>query len=371
VEFLAIPHNSNLSEGIMFAETDSDGRPMTADYARTRGLWEPMVEITQYKGSSETHPLLSPTDEFAGFEVRDTFFNRNPAPPSGGSYVRTALLRGLQLESVSGVNPYKFGVIGSTDSHTGLSSVEEDRFYGKSGMDVLPEQRLAGALGEMSAWIVSASGLAAAWADDNTRAAIFSAFRRREVYATSGPRISLRLFGGFSFLPSDAAEVDLAAVGYGKGVPMGGDLAHAPADRAPSLLIRAVKDPQGANLDRVQVIKGWLDGNGQVHEHIYNVAWSGDRNMTPAGSLEPVGNSVDLAQARYANTIGAAELATVWTDPDFNPVRRAFYYVRVLEIPTPRHQVYDAVALRIDPETTGQAAFIQERAWSSPIWYTP
>jgi hypothetical protein len=371
-EFIAIPHNSNLSGGLMFDMVDSAGRPITAEYARTRMRWEPVVEATQVKGTSEVHPELSPTDEFADFEIRRKLLIGTPTPANKGDYVRSALLRGLEIEQSAGANPYKFGMIGASDSHTGLSSVEENDFLGKLAMDALPQERYRPSTPVIfPAWEMSASGIAGVWATANTREAIAAAFKRKEVYATTGPRISLRVFGGYSFTTSDANAKDVSKAGYSKGVPMGGDLWNAPKGKAPSLLIYAVKDPMSGNLDRIQVVKGWLDASGQTHEHVYNAAWAGERKLNADGKLAAVGNTVDVRTATYSNTIGTAQLATVWTDPDFNPAQRAFYYVRVLEIPTPRHSTYDAVALGIDVKETHQPATIQERAYSSPIWYTP
>lgn len=371
-EFIAIPHNSNLSGGLMFDMVDSMGRPMTAEYARMRIRWEPVMEVTQMKGTSEVHPELSPNDEFAEFEVRRKLLGGAPTPSNKADYARSAMLRGLEMEQTIGVNPYKFGMIGASDSHTGLSSVEETDYWGKLVVDSLPQDRYKPAAPVIfPAWEMSAGGIAGVWATANTREAIAAAFTRKEVYATTGPRIALRVFGGFSFVPADANARDVATPGYSKGIPMGGDLSNAPKGKAPSLLIHAVKDPISGNLDRVQVIKGWLDAAGQTHEHIYDVVWSGNRKIDSKGKLPAVGNTVDVKSAKYTNTIGAAQLATVWTDPDFNPAQRAFYYVRVIEIPTPRHSLYDAVALGIDVKDTGQPATIQERAYSSPIWYTP
>ena len=378
-EFVAIPHNSNMSTGLMFATVDSDGRPMTADYARTRSRWEPVVEVTQVKGTSEVHPALAPNDEFAEFEIfRRLFFAQEPVPDRG-DYARSALLRGLEIERGIGVNPYRFGLIGSSDIHTGLATLEESDFGGAVSRDIRPADRRAAAerpyppnaAARLDAWNLSASGLAGVWAAENTREAIFRAFMRREVYATTGTRIGLRLFGGFDFAARDAEAPDLAALGYRRGVPMGSTLAAAPSGRALTLLIHAVKDPAGANLDRVQVVKGWLDDSGESHERVFDAVWAGDRRPDARGILPAVGNTVDLSSATYTNSIGAAQLAVVWTDPEFDPELPAFYYVRVLEIPTPRHQVYDAVALGMDAAETGYATTLQERAYSSPIWYTP
>jgi hypothetical protein len=375
-DFIAIPHNSNMSDGLMFQGVDSDGRPITADYARTRSRWERVMEVTQIKGTSEVSPELSPNDEFANFEIYHGLFSRQLKwKPNKGDYARYALMLGLKIEHDVGVNPYKFGMIGSTDVHVGLASADEDDFFGAVARGLLPEDRNKNRSGtNFAVWGLSASGYAAVWAKENTREAIFAAFKRKEVYATTGTRIQLRVFGGFNFRPSDSKAADVAGLGYERGVPMGGDLTNAPGGKAPALLIRAVKDPDGANLDRVQVVKGWLDKAGETHEKVYTVAWSGDRKLDANGTLPAVGNTVDLTTAKYANTIGAPELAVVWEDPDFDPAQRAFYYVRVLEIPTPRQQVYDAVALGLTPDQIrdiGEPPSIQERAYSSPIWYTP
>ena len=379
IDFVAIPHNSNLSGGRMFEMVDSEGRPISAAYARTRMRWEPLVEVLQIKGTSETHPFFSPEDEFADFELgyqRDgniIHTRGDTTAPDPADYVRTALLRGLGIEEEVGVNPYKLGLQGATDTHTTLSDTDEDLFAGwlarltgpANGPEALP------VFGRVATWNSAAQGITGAWSTANTREALTAAFKRKEVYATSGPRMQLRMFGGFEFEAEDANARDIAAVGYGGGVPMGGDLAQAPSDTPVSLLIHAVKDPVGANLDRVQVIKGWLDEEGETHERIYDVAWAGQRRAVN-GKVPAIGSTVDVARATYDNTIGSAELSTVWVDPDFDPDERAFYYVRVLEIPTPRYSTYDAVALGRDPaEFTGQPPAIQERAFSSPIWYTP
>ena len=293
--------------------------------------------------------------------------------PAAADYVRTALLRGLRFEEEVGVNPYKLGIQGGTDTHTTLSDTDEDLFAGWLGARSGPASgpaRLPG-FGAAVGWDSAAQGITGAWSTANTREDLTAAFKRKEVYATSGPRIQLRMFGGFEFAAEDANARDIAAVGYGGGVPMGGDLAQAPNDTPVSLLIHAVKDPAGANLDRVQVIKGWLDADGETHERVYDAAWAGQRTAAN-GKVPAIGSTVDVARATYENTIGSAELSTVWVDPEFDPDERAFYYVRVLEIPTPRYSTYDAVALGLDPEqATDRPATIQERAFSSPIWYTP
>lgn len=371
IDFVAIPHNSNISKGLMFAETDSDRRPIDSAYAKTRLRWEPVVEVTQIKGDSETHPAFSTTDEFAQFEEYSFYIQRELEAyrPDEGDYVRSALRRGLALERQTGTNPYQFGLIGSTDSHTALATAEEDNFAGKMAVDSTPGTKLQFAVGRtVTGWHMSASGLAAVWATENTRQSIFDAFKRKEVYATTGPRIRVRFFGGWRFSSDDTQLRDLAATGYRKGVPMGGELTADGAEGVPTFLVHAVKDPVGGNLDRVQIVKGWLDSAGKTHERVYDVAWSGDR-IGPDG-LEPVGNTVDVTTGRYDNSIGAAELVTAWRDPDFDRAQYAFYYVRVLQIPTPRHSLLDALALG-KANIDGFPATIQERAYSSPIWYTP
>jgi hypothetical protein len=369
-QFVAIPHNSNMSDGRMFDRVDSDGRPLTAEYARERIRWETVMEIAQTKGTSETDPSLSPNDEFAGFEVRNKLLLGTPIQAKPASFARTALLEGLVQEGSIGVNPYKFGIIGSTDSHNSLTSTEEYNFFGKLASQMNTSQRPQDR-SNFAIWELSAAGLAGVWAKENTRQGILEAFKRKEVYGTSGPRIALRVFGGFGFAAADAKAVDIAGVGYRRGVPMGGDLSAAPHGKAPSFLVHAAKDERSGNLDRVQIIKGWVDARGTRREKVYDVVWSGNRKPDAQGRLPPVGNTVDVKTARYTNSIGAAQLAAVWTDPDFDPKLRAFYYARVLEIPTPRHSLYDAIALRIDPATTKAPLTLQERAWSSPIWYTP
>jgi hypothetical protein len=372
IDFIAIPHNSNISAGLMFDIVDSDGRAIDSQYASNRSRWESLVEITQMKGTSEIRPALAPTDEFADYEIRRKLLIGTPTPANAGDYVRTALMRGLEFDDEVGVNPYKFGFVGATDGHIGMSSVEENNFLGKIATDAKLSQHLPTPRPVIfPAWEMSASGLTGVWAEENTREAIFAAMKRKEVYATTGPRISLRVFGGFSFEARDARAGDLVAVGYAKGVPMGSDLTAAPRDKAPGLLIHVARDPVGANLDRVQVIKGWLDDNNEAQQKVYDVVWSGDREIGTDGKLPEVGNTVDIRTALYTNDIGSAQLSTVWTDPDFDPGKMAFYYVRAIEIPTPRHSLYDAVALGIDVSVTEHPATLQERAYSSPIWYTP
>jgi hypothetical protein len=337
--------------------------------------WEPLVEATQIKGDSETHPLLSPDDAFADFETYRFLIDTRPtadkiASVTAGSYVRAALKRGLQLEGQTGVNPYQFGMIGSTDSHTGLASAEESNFHGKTAIDSTPEGKslYQPIKGGSSGWNMSAAGLAAVWAEDNTRESIFAAFKRKEVYATTGPRIKLRFFAGWDYGPEDVESKNYASVGYGKGVPMGGEIREAPEGKSPSFLIHTMKDPAGANLDRIQVIKGYVDEAGNTQEKIYNVALSDERLPGRDGKIKPVGSTVDISSGRYTNEIGATELAVVWKDPDFSSDQYAFYYARVLEIPTPRHTLFDEIALQEDKYAVDT---LQERAYSSPIWYTP
>ena len=405
---LAIPHNSNVSGGLMFALKDSEGAALTRAYAEERARREPLVEVTQYKGDSEAHPFLSPNDEFADYETWD----RGALGLAGHEdayyefeYARPALKNGLVLEADVGVNPFKFGLIGSTDAHTGLATAGEDNFWGKSTRTEAAPERWKTPLfpeppegsvdsSDMSSevldafasatdavqwyeWEMAASGYAAVWATENTRAAIFDAMRRRETYATTGPRMTVRFFGSFGFEEGDEATPDLAKLGYAKGVPMGGDLTAADRAKArgwrkaPTFLIAALRDPEGANLDRVQIVKGWVDGRGREQERIYDVAVAGDRRIDRKGrAKDGVGSTVDVENATWTNTIGANSLTAFWKDPDFDADERAFYYVRVIEIPKPRWTAYDAKAFGVEmpdevPMTT------QDRAYTSPIWYTP
>ena len=372
-DVIAIPHNSNLSRGGMFRRVTFQGQRISRDYARIRSDIEPIIEVTQIKGDSETNPLISPNDEFSDHEpyryskpTADKESSRTPEDITRASYARSALQTGLDIEANVGVNPYKFGMIGSTDAHTGIASVDEDNFWGKLGGAEPSRYRSA----NQSHW--SSSGYAAVWATENTREAIFSAMKRREVYATTGPRITLRFFAGWDYAESDAQRPDIAEVGYRLGVPMGGDLIRSKEtkDKAPTFLMRATKDPDGANLDRVQIVKGWRDGNGKLQEKVYDVAWSGHRKIDSNGVLPPVGSTVNLPDASYKNTIGSPELSVTWRDPDFNETERAVYYVRVLQIPTPRWTVYDAKFYG-QKVPQGPPPVIEERAYSSPIWYTP
>ena len=364
---IAIPHNSNLSRGAMFTEQTYDGAAITADYASLRADREPVVEVTQIKGDSETHPLASPDDPFADFETwGGANFDKNDTSDAwvGSSYVRPALARGLGIEAATGTNPFKFGLIGSSDSHNGLATADDVNFWGKMASNEPNPYRAS------SQWTYAASGYAGVWADANTRQALFAAFKRREVYATTGPRIALRFFGGWDYNEADAVRPDLAAIGYRRGVPMGGDLTRPDDGDAPRFLIRAIKDPDGANLDRVQVVKGWRNKDGGLFERVYDVAWSGNRSIAD-GVLEDIESTVDLATAEYLNSVGASELAVTWTDPDFDADEAAFYYVRVLEIPTPRWTAYDAAFYRIPALPDTVPLVTRERAYSSPIWYTP
>ncbi len=378
---LAIPHNGNVSGGRMFALADFSGNPLTREYAEARARWEPLVEVTQQKGDSETHPNLSPTDEFADYERWDKM-NLNGTKLHEDAwfrseYARAALQNGLALEAKLGVNPFKFGMIGSTDSHVGISAVEEDNFFGKASPYEPSAHRFEHEFSKFEnqkvlAWELGASGYAGVWATENTREALWDAMQRKEVYATTGPRMTVRFFGGWDFAAGDALNRSPAIPGYTKGVPMGGDLRTAPAGKAPTFLVAAAKDPMGANLDRIQIVKGWLDAAGEVHEKVVDVAWSDAATRKPGkdGKLPAVGNTVDVAHAIWTNTIGDPELIAVWKDPAFDPQQRAFYYARVIEIPTPRWTAYDAqrFAVKMPPEVT---MVTQERAYTSPIWYTP
>jgi hypothetical protein len=381
-EVLAIAHNGNLSNGTMFPIIESfTGKEIDREYAEQRAHWEVLYETTQMKGDGESHPILSPNDEFANFEKWDKgnldLSAKKTPDMLQFEYTRSALQNGLKLEAKLGVNPYKFGLVGSTDSHTALTTADDDNFFGKvSSAEPSPERTSKPFMAnpklglKIMEWEMTASGYAAVWAQENTRASIFDAMKRRETYATTGPRMAVRFFGGFDFNEADANTRSPAIAGYTKGVPMGGDLTQAPAGKAPTFLVAALKDPIGANLDRYQIIKGWLDAAGEVHEKIYDVAWSGDRNPDATGKLPAVGNTVDVANASWTNTIGAPELIAVWKDPDFDPAQRAFYYGRVIEIPTPRWTAYDAkyFGLTLSPEVTMTT---QERAYTSPIWYNP
>jgi hypothetical protein len=428
-QVMAIPHNGNWSNGRMFAGIRYNGKPLDEAYAKKRMRWEPVYEMTQIKGDGETHPFLSPDDEFADYETWDvgnlSFSKRVTTDMLPGSYARSALKLGLQHKAEIGVNPFQFGQIGAGDAHTELAGQEESQFMGKSSSSEPDANRWnhvfrTTEIGTQPGWSEAASGLAAVWATENTREALWDAIKRKEVYATTGTRIKVRMFGGWDFMPGDDQRPDFVDLGYEKGVPMGGELyadpdvtavrkafeegktsksetlsflgygANSPDDpnytgkiytgiaaeiakqrTSPTFLVAAIKDPIGGNLDRVQMVKGWLDTNGDLHEKVYDIAWSDNRIQDPiTGKLPPVGNTVNIAEATWTNTIGAVQLSTVWQDPDFDPDEQAFYYVRVLEIPTPRWTCYDAVRFNVKmgpevPMTT------QERAYTSPIWYIP
>jgi len=379
---LAIAHNGNLSNGRMFPIIESfTGKPVDRAYAETRAKWERLYEATQIKGDGESHPFLSPNDEFANYEKWDKgnldLSELKKKEMLEFEYARSALKNGLKLEKKLGVNPYKFGMVGSTDAHTGLAAVEEDNFFGKtSGSEPSPTRAthpfVKTAKATIMGWEQTASGYAAVWAKENTRESIWDAMQRRETYATTGPRMVVRFFGGFDFDAKDAHTRSPAIAGYTKGVPMGGDLRDAPKGKAPTFLVAALKDPIGANLDRIQIVKGWLDAKGETHEKVYDVVWGDAAKRKPdaKGKLPPVGNTVDVKNATWTNTIGDPELITVWKDPDFNASHSAFYYARVLEIPTPRWTAYDAKYFGITmPKEVPMLG--QERAYTSPIWYTP
>lgn len=377
---LAIPHNGNLSNGLMFALTQFDGSPIDADWAKQRARWEPLYEITQSKGTSEQHPTLAPTDEFLNFEIWDKG-NLNVVPKTPGmintEYVREALKNGMAIEAAIGVNPFQYGIVGGTDHHTGMTAPEENNFFGKFPSSEPSAERWSedafnfdGRV--VKGWELGASGWTGIWARENTRAALWDALKRREAYGTTGPRITVRFFGGYGYTPEDALGREPARIGYEKGVPMGATLGATADGSAPSFLVAALKDPLSGNLDRIQVVKGWVDAAGDTQEQVYDVVWSDAQNRVAdaSGKIPPVGNTVDVKRATWTNTIGAPELITVWQDPDFDPALRAFYYARVLEIPTPRWTAFDAAyyGLEMGPEVP---MTLQERAYTSPIWYQP
>jgi hypothetical protein len=385
---LAIAHNGNLSNGLMFDDKTLGGKPLTRDYAERRSFWEPLYEVTQIKGDGETHPSLSPNDEFADYWRWDKgnfgLYGKKP-DMLPREYARQALMRGLKYEAKLGANPFKFGMIGSTDSHTSLATTREENSFGKAtpvepGMGqerymekiigVVPS--LDGSDPTIRHYQSLASGLAAVWSRKNTRESIWRALKHREVYATTGTRITVRVFGGWDYDEKDVVRPDFAAHGYARGVPMGGDLTNAPTGKAPTLMIRALRDPDGANLDRIQIVKGWLDSKGKPQERIYDVACSKGRTIKQRRCDKTVGNTVDVKNATFTNNIGGALLAGWWEDPDFDPSDRAFYYVRVLEIPTPTWLAYDKAFYGDAIQLPEDALLVhQERAYTSPIWYTP
>lgn len=378
---LAIGHNGNLSNGLMFPVVEAFGKGLDREYAEQRAKWERLYEATQTKGTGESHPLLSPNDEFAAFEIWDKgnldgSVAKKPEMLEF-EYVRSAYKNGLKLERQLGTNPYKFGLVSGSDAHTGLTAMEEDSFFGKTVPQEPSPRRIGSTFIDNQAtgvkvmdWEVGSSGYAAVWAKENTRTSIWDAMQRKETYSTTGSRMIVRFFGGWDFEAKDADNRLPAQIGYSKGVPMGGDLQAAPAGKAPTFLVAALKDPVGANLDRYQIVKGWLDKDSNVHEKVYDVVWSGDRKPGADGKLPSVGSTVDVANAAWTNTIGAPELIAVWTDPDFDPSRPSFYYGRVIEIPTPRWTAYDAKRYGVTP-LPGTAMTVTERAYTSPIWYSP
>jgi hypothetical protein len=385
---MAFAHNGNLSNGLMFDNVRLNGEPLTREYAERRSLWEPIYEVTQIKGDGETHPSLSPNDEFADYWRWDkgnfgTYGKKPDMLPR--EYARQALMRGLKYEAELDANPFKFGMIGATDSHTSLASTREENYFGKATL-AEPGKGEARYMDAITGIIPSvdgsdttirhyqslASGLAGVWARENTREAIWDAFQRKEVYATTGTRITVRLFAGWDFKNNDVLRPDFAEMGYANGIPMGGDLKKAPKGKEPVLMIRALRDPDGANLDRLQVVKGWMDSNGKLHERIYDVVCSDDRQIKNRRCEKSVGNTVDVKKAKYTNNIGDALLMGYWKDPDFDAKERAFYYVRVLEIPTPTWLAYDKVFYGDTVQLPEDALLVhQERAYTSPIWYTP
>jgi hypothetical protein len=377
---LAIPHNGNLSNGLMFATTTFKGNPLTKDWAQMRANYEPVYEVTQGKGTGEQHPSLAGSDEFARFEIWDKG-NLNVVPKKPGmipfEYAREALKNGLAIEARLGANPFKFGLAGGTDNHTGLTTAEENNFYGKfPASEPSPKRWNENAFDfegrTIKGWELGASGYTGVWATDNTREALWDAMKRKEVYGTTGPRMTVRLFGGFDFEPQDANNREPASIGYRKGVPMGGDLARAPAGKRPTFLVGALKDPLSGNLDRIQIVKGWLDAQGKTHEKVHDVVWAQSAQRKPGkdGRLPSVGNTVDMKTGTWRNSIGEPELMAVWKDPNFDPNQRAFYYARVIEIPTPRWTLFDSLRFGIKMGAEVPMT-VQERAYTSPIWYSP
>lgn len=377
-QVLAIPHNPNLSNGMMFSMTDVNGEPITQSYAKTRARWEPLVEVSQIKGDSETHPLLSPNDEFADYETWDygnlTLSEKKEEHMLTGDYARSGLKRGLAFNDKLGINPYKFGMIASSDSHTAISVTDEKSYFGKQVLVEPSPKRWEKTLAKSTinnikipGWKQASSGLTAVWATENNRETLFDSMKRKEVYGTTGSRIKLRFFASWDFNQQDVEQRDFANIGYKKGVPMGSDLVGTKKSSKPTFIFAAAKDPNGANLDRIQIVKGWLDTDGQSHEKVINVSWSGDRKFVD-GKLTDVGNTVDIANASWSDTIGAPELKGFWQDDEFSPKQQAFYYARVLEIPTPRWTAYDAKKYGIKMSKDVEM-ITRERAYSSPIWY--
>jgi len=374
---LAIPHNGNASDGLMFSLSTYTGKPLTTDYVATRNRNEPLYEITQIKGTSETHPVLSPNDEFAGFELWDYTLSADALVPDhkAGGYARQALLDGLSLQEKGVGNPFRYGFIGDSDTHNAAAANEEYNYTGKFAFENDPRHRLLGMEGQPEHQVkqvreFSSGGLAGVWAQENTREAIFDAMTRKETFGTTGPHIKVRFFGGWDYQPGDAQSADLVKRGYKAGVPMGGELGNGGEKKSPTFLVWAAKDPDSGNLDRIQVVKGWIDAAGKQHEHVFNVSWSDDRELNTEGKLPALKNTVNIKTAQYSNEVGSAQLSGYWADPAFDPGQQAFYYLRVLEIHTPRWSTRDAALLNIEVPP-GLATSIQERAFTSPIWYTP
>ena len=388
-QVIAIPHNGDLSNGMLFNTVDDfkNGAKFDTNYVKTRAKWEKLYEIMQAKGDGETHTKLSPNDAFADYETFD-YGNLDATEKKTDAmleyeYARSSLKNGLKLEKELGTNPFKFGFVAGSDHHTGLATEMDDNYFGAFTWMEPNKHRILGKDGKITVakenkkldigfknWQYSSPGVTAVWADTNTRAGIFDAMKRKEVYATTGPRISVRVFAGFNFTKEDLTNRDLATVGYAKGVPMGGDLYADKAGKNPKFIIAAMRDAEGANLDRVQLIKGWIDAKGETHEEVINVAWGGDRKLSSDGKLPPVGDTIDLSIPTWTNTIGAATLYGFYEDKDFDKSQQAFYYVRVLEIPTPRWTAYDAVRYKLTLPKEVKVK-TQERAYTSPIWYSP
>ncbi|HEB27245.1 MAG TPA: DUF3604 domain-containing protein [Porticoccus sp.] len=374
---LAIPHNGNLSNGMMFMEETLSGDAFNEDYVKRRIQWEPLYEVTQIKGDGEAHPFLSPDDEFADFENWDRanldFSQLKTDDMLEYEYGRSALKLGLKIKQSLGTNPYKFGMIGSTDSHTSLATADDNNFFGKaSSVEPSPTRSIKPFVksknGTIYNWETVSSGYAAVWAHENTRESLWDAMRRKETYATTGSRMTVRFFGGWVFSANDL-NGDLVAAGYQKGVPMGGDLTK-PSNAAPSFIVAAIQDPEGGSLDRIQIIKGWLGQDGKLAEKVYDVVWSGDRKKAENGKVPLIANTVSLEDGSWDNTTGSAQLNAVWVDPDFDPSLEAFYYVRVIEIPTPRWTLYDKIRYGIELDEN-IPLINTERAYTSPIWYSP
>ncbi|HVP49707.1 MAG TPA: DUF3604 domain-containing protein [Candidatus Bathyarchaeia archaeon] len=374
LDVIAVPHNGNVSNGLMFATRDLSGKPLTKEYAELRMLNEPLAEIMQAKGQSDTSPALSPTDEFADFEIwKYKLDGSGIANSATGSYIRQAFGVGQELHAKIGANPFKFGIEAGTDFHSGIDSTEPSNYAGSHGNQDSNPRAVIGAtksvVGEPPT-ALSSGGLTGVWAEENTRESIFAAFKRKETFGTSGVRIKVRMFAGWNYPSEMTKNSDWIKMAYDKGVPMGGDLSVPAGSKAPTFVVHAVKDPESGNLDRIQIIK-IVTKNGKSHEEIYDVVWSGDRKSDPkTGKISPVGNTVDVKSATYTNSIGAAELLGEWTDTDFDPNAYATYYARVLEIPTPRWSTYWAAKLNLPPNRSVPATD-QQRAWTSPIWYTP